>query len=119
MDFVKDLLVVLHLLGMAAIFGAWLVVRAEPRMVPTIVWGARAQIITGLLLTGLAEMGDDPVNHAKIGVKLVLGLTIAGIAERTLGKQKRGSGSVAGPVNLVGALSAVAVAVAVLWAGTH
>lgn len=119
MDFVKDLLVLLHLVGMAAIVGGWLVVRRDRRMVPAIVWGARAQIVTGLLLTGLAEMGDDPVNHAKIGVKLVLGLAIAGIAESAAGKQKRGPGPVARSVDLVGALAVVAVAVALFWGGAH
>lgn len=50
-------------------------------MTPALVWGARAQLVTGLILVGLAEMDDGDVNHAKIGVKLVVAIAVAACAE--------------------------------------
>ena len=52
MELLINLVVVLHLLGLAAIVGsAVFVARGVPT--PALVWGARAQIVTGLLLVGL------------------------------------------------------------------
>jgi len=50
MDFVYNLLVALHLLGMAAVVGGWIAVRSGRTVTAPIVWGARAQIVTGPLL---------------------------------------------------------------------
>ena len=41
--------------------------------------GAITQLVSGLLLVGIAEMGDGDLNHIKIGVKLV---AEAGVGER-------------------------------------
>ena len=61
MTFLYDLLVVLHLIGMAAIVGGWLTVLRSPRIVVGMVHGALLQLVTGLLLVGLAclAMGPD------------------------------------------------------------
>lgn len=114
MDVVKDLLVFLHLVGMAAIVGGWLVVRNEPRIVAPIVWGARAQIVTGLLLVGVAEALDDPVNNPKVGVKLVVALAVAACAEIANARQKRGEPNPT-LVHAAGALALLNTAVAALW----
>ena len=50
MDLVYNLLVVLHLLGMAAVVGGWVAVRSGRTVTAPIVWGARAQLVTGLAL---------------------------------------------------------------------
>ena len=34
--------------------------------------GAWTQLATGVLLVGFLEMGDDPVNHVKVGIKLAM-----------------------------------------------
>lgn len=54
------------------------------------VWAARAQLLIGLALTGLAEAGDDPVNHAKIGTKLLVMIAVLACAEIGNAKSKRG-----------------------------
>ena len=77
MDLVYNLLVALHLLGMAAVVGGWIAVRSGRTVVAPILWGARAQIVTGLALVGVAEaIKDDEhhVNNTKIAVKLVIAL---------------------------------------------
>ena len=92
MDLVKNLLVLLHLLGMAAIVGGWLVVIREPRILPSIVWGARAQILTGLLLV----------------------LAVVACAEIANARQKRGEGNPT-LVHAAGALAVLNAAIAALW----
>ncbi len=112
MDVLRDILVIAHFIGLAAILGPFLAqlgAKAK-RVTMTMVWGARAQIITGLALTGVAYAGDGEPDHVKIAVKLVLALAIAGLAEvgakRDSGKQFW---------LLVGVFTLVNVIVAVVW----
>ncbi|MGL5859245.1 MAG: hypothetical protein ACRC35_12740 [Angustibacter sp.] len=87
-----DLVVAGHLLGMAAVVGGWLTVLGRPRVLLAQLWGARAQVVTGLLLVGLgeAELGTEgPVDHARVAVKLVLALIIAGAAESLYARERR------------------------------
>ena len=114
MDLVENLLVLAHLLGMAAVIGSAVFV-ARGVATPALVWGARAQLVTGLLLVGLAEAGDDPVNHAKIGVKLVVAVAVAACAEIAAAKERKGQGSRPQLVHAAGALAVLNAAVAVLW----
>jgi hypothetical protein len=56
------------------------------------VWGARAQIVTGIVLVGLHEMSNDPadaLNRTKIGVKLLVALACVACAEIANGRQRR------------------------------
>ena len=64
MELVIRLFVVLHLLGMAAILGGWIAARAGSTSFAPLVLGARAQVVTGLLLVGLNEMNDESLIHA-------------------------------------------------------
>jgi len=79
MDFVHNLLLFVHLLGMASLFGgAFVQVKGPDRVVNNaMLHGALTQVVTGLLLVGVLESGDDPVNHAKVGVKFALGVVLA------------------------------------------
>ena len=89
---VIGILVVLHLLGAAAIIGPWLAAPRSGRIRMAMVWGARAQVVTGLVLVGLHEMSSDPADElirAKIGVKLVIALACAASAEIANGRQRR------------------------------
>lgn len=74
MELVHQALLLLHLVGFAALFGgAFVQVKGPVRVVnPAILHGALTQLISGLLLVGLLEMGDGPVNHAKIAVKTLV-----------------------------------------------
>ena len=92
MRVVIGVLVVLHLLGAAAIIGPWLAAPRSGRIRMAMVWGARAQVVTGILLVGLHEMSSDPADElirAKIGVKLVIALAVAACAEIANGRQRR------------------------------
>lgn len=118
MDVVHKILLALHLLGMAAIVGGWLVTRSSGTGVSSvIVWGARAQIITGILLVGLAQSNkedDFTVNNTKIAVKLVLALVVAAMAEIAAGRAKRGE-SHSTQLDVAGGGAVAAVLVAALW----
>ena len=84
--------VVLHLLGLAAIIGPWLAAPRAGRIRMAMVWGARAQVVTGIVLVGLHEMSSDPadaLNRTKIGVKLVVALACTACAEIANGRQRR------------------------------
>jgi hypothetical protein len=92
MTVLRDVLVVLHILGLAAIIGPWLAAPREPRIRMAMVWGARAQVVTGMLLVAVHQMSDDPadrLNPAKIGVKLVVAVACTACAEVANGRQHR------------------------------
>ena len=80
MTFLTAILVFLHILGAAAIFGGWLANFKTPTVNIWQWYGAISQLVTGLLLVGMAEMGDGDVNHVKIGVKVLLAIGILGPA---------------------------------------
>jgi hypothetical protein len=113
MRVVIGILVVLHLLGAAAIIGPWLAAPRAGRIRMAMVWGARAQVVTGILLVGLHEMSSDPADElirAKIAVKLVIALAVAACAEVANGRQRRAL-SAADAGDSVGAGGAAATAV--------
>ncbi len=115
MEFLIDVFVVLHLLGMTAILGGWLAVRlGAPRGLVPLVWGARAQVLIGLVLVGLNEMNHEDVNNAKIAVKLLVALGVVAFAEIARARSKKENDQ---PmlVNVAFALTLVNVLVAVLW----
>ncbi|MGL4175263.1 MAG: hypothetical protein ACRCSN_04225 [Dermatophilaceae bacterium] len=114
MELVQNLVVLAHLLGMAAIVGSAVFV-ARDRVTPALVWGSRMQVLTGIVLVGLAEALDDDVDHVKVGVKLVVGIAVAGCAEVAAGRSRRGAGSVVPLVRAAAGLALLATAVAVLW----
>lgn len=115
MDFVYNLVVVSHLLGMAAVVGGY--VASRPRVSELMVWGARAQLISGVVLVGLAEsidsLGKDP-NMAKIGTKLVVAVLVAAFAEMGRADAKRGN-VVVWKTHAAGVLAIVNVFIAALW----
>ncbi|MEV6280754.1 hypothetical protein [Nocardia sp. NPDC051832] len=115
MEFVYNLVVVTHLLGMAAVVGGY--AAGQPKVNEVMVWGARAQIITGVILVGLAEsidsLGKDP-NMVKIGIKLVISVLVAAFAEMGRADAKRGK-DIPWMTHAAGGLAVVNVLVATLW----
>lgn len=115
MEILEHVFVVLHLLGMAAIIGSAVFV-ARGAVTPALVWGARAQLLTGIILVGIAEMGDEEdLDMVKITVKLVVAVAVVACAEIAAAKDRKGEGARPQLVNAAGALALVNVLVAVLW----
>lgn len=113
MEILHQILVFVHLIGFAALFGGLFVqVRATPRVVNSaMLHGVLTQLVTGLLIVGLLEGMDEDVNHAKVGVKLVVALVIAVLAFANRKKPSIPSGLYLG----LFALTVANVAVAVFW----
>lgn len=81
MEFVRLLLLFLHLLGMAVLLGSFLVQRrVAPQGPLSAGWlhGGLLQLLTGLGLVGVHEALDKETDQAKFGVKLLVLLVILG-----------------------------------------
>jgi hypothetical protein len=79
MEILRDILVFLHFVGLAALFGGLFVqIKSDPRVVNNaVLHGILTQVVTGLLLVGVLEGMDKEVDNVKIGVKLLVAIVIA------------------------------------------
>lgn len=113
METLKDVVLILHFLGLAAIIGGFLVQTrsAEKTIQPAMLHGALTQLVTGVILVGLNEALDSDIVYAKIGVKLGIALVVTVLALVNRTKRPVATGVWAA----VGGLAVVNVAVAVLW----
>jgi len=114
---VRLVLLFAHLLGWAALFGGLLAQAREPykRVNAAMRDGVGTAFVSGLLLVGVLEGGDEPVNHAKIAVKLVIGLVLLVLVMANIRKERIPQGLWAG----LALLTALNVAVAVFWSPAH
>lgn len=84
MEFVYNVLLFLHFIGLALIIGAFVVQVRNPEKGVTrfMLDGALTQLITGVLMVGIAEMKlvDEELNMTKIAVKLIIVLIITVLA---------------------------------------
>ena len=115
METVIKLVLILHFIGLAGIIGGWLSTIRAPHVNKAILHGSILQVVTGLLLVGLREMQDgDPLNHMKIGIKLLVAIAVLVVAIIGVRKEARAQGSTATLSHVAGALGIVNVAIAVL-----
>lgn len=79
MDLALDIVLFLHLLGFASLFGgAFVQLRDDIKVVnAAMLYGGVAQVVTGIALVGVIESLDDPLDNAKMGVKLGVALVLA------------------------------------------
>lgn len=115
MDIVYDLLVFLHLLGMATILAGvvtqWWTTSA-PGGVVTLT-GAAVQVLTGVALVGIAsaDLVDTEVDNAKIAVKLVIAVVVLLLALAAFRRAPAGRGLL---LSMAG-LTVINVGVAAFW----
>ena len=84
MNIVVTILIILHLIGMAYLFGSFLVgikdtVKGQGRIVRGMLDGALLQLITGIALVGIYSahlVPDEEVKNAGIGVKFIIAVAI-------------------------------------------
>src|SRR6478672_11621803 len=93
MEFLYSFLVVGHVIGLAAIIGPFLLQmrRNDGFAITAVLGGAITQLVTGILLTGLAEGLDRDLDYAKIITKLVIAIVV--FVAALLGWRKARSGS--------------------------
>jgi hypothetical protein len=133
MDILRDVFLISHFIGLALIIGPFAGrLRADGGYMFGVVFsGATIQLVSGLVLTWLAEMrladSDDlSLDHTKIAVKLLLGLTIFIIALVAYRKQRAASASASASaserkllplLHISGTLALASIVVAVVWEG--
>lgn len=117
MEFLFNLLVVLHFVGLASLLGGFIVQMSSPTkgVNPAMLHGALTQLVTGVLMVGLVESDqlpdEGPLNMTKISVKLGVVLVITVLA--FMGRRRQPP-----QVTLwatIGALTLLNVVVAVFW----
>ena len=113
MELVKDVVLILHFVGMAGILGGVLAQsRASAKRVDALVMhSATTQLVTGLLLVGLRQGMDLEVDNVKIAVKLVVLLVIWALAWR----YRKAETAPTWVWGAIGGLTVLNTAVAVIW----
>ncbi|HSA41036.1 Fe-S protein [Mycolicibacterium fallax] len=116
MEVLRNVVVLLHVVGFAIIFGAWVAEAAARRFRITSVmnYGLALSFVTGFALA--APWGGAVLNYPKITVKLALLLVIGAVLGIGSARQKR-NGEPAPPALFwtAGLATLAAAAVAVLW----
>jgi len=118
METVRLVLLFVHILGWAALFGGLVVQgRSEPKRVNAAIRdGAGTAFLTGLALVGVIQGGDlGEVNNTKVAVKLAIGLVLLVLVMANVRKERIPQGLWAGLL----VLTAVNIAVAVFWSSAH
>lgn len=115
MDALRDLMLILHFVGLASLLGGTMVQLRSARtggavINPAMVHGTITQIVTGLVLTGIAE-ADDVANHSKVTAKT---LVLAAIAVLVFTNRRRDR---IAPSTLyaIAALTVANICIAVVW----
>lgn len=116
METLRDIVVLIHLVGFAVLLGAWVVelVNGKRGITRVMHWGLAIAAVAGLALA--APWGlDGDLNYAKIGTKLVILLIIGALLGIGAARQRK-SGSVSPAIFWpIGLLTLANAAIAVIW----
>ena len=117
MTVLTNILVFLHVLGAAAIVGGWFATFKKPTVLPIQLWGAIAQLATGLALVGMAEANGSPGTqfHIKMGVKIIIAIAVLVPAIIGYRKASKGEKVPTGLAHAVGGMALINIAVATIW----
>lgn len=117
MELLRHILLIVHILGFAALIGGLLVQAGpgEKKVNGAMRDGVGTAFLTGIALVGVLEAGDGDVDHAKIAVKGLIGLVLLVLVMANTRKERIPNGLWAGLL----VLSVVNVSVAVLWSSVH
>lgn len=117
MEFLFNLVVVLHFVGLASLLGGFIVQMKSPDkgVNPAMLHGALTQLVTGVVMVGLLESDvlddEEAPNMTKIGIKLIVVLIITALA--WIGRKK--PAPQVGLWATIGALTLLNVVIAVFW----
>jgi hypothetical protein len=112
-EFVRQVLLFLHFIGLASLLGGFLTQMSatEKRVVPAMLHGALTQLVTGVALVGVLHGLDKEVDNAKIGVKSLVLLAILVL----LWINRRTSLIAKGVYFAIGGLTVLNIGIAVFW----
>lgn len=113
METLQNVVLVVHFLGWAALFGGLVTqLRSTDKSITAPIRdGIGTAVLAGVALVGFLEAGDEEVNHAKVAVKLTVGLVILVLVMMNARKPRIADGLF---WTILG-LTVVNVGVAVLW----
>jgi hypothetical protein len=116
MELLTQVLVFVHLVGLAAVLGGFLTqIRAQPRRIVPVQWhGILTQVVTGVLLAGVVPQVDDLDGtsfYPKITVKLVLAVA----ALVLIAVNRKRDSVTTGVWAAVGAIELINMAIAIFW----
>ncbi|TFD22906.1 hypothetical protein [Cryobacterium sp. TMS1-13-1] len=117
MDLLRNILLILHFVGLASLLGGFLVqikpiIAGKGTIAAAMFHGALTQLVTGLLLVGVIQVGTlGHIDNTKIGVKLLVLIVITVLV--IVNRKKPSVSSLV--LWAIGALTLVNVVIAVLW----
>ncbi|MEE4021865.1 Fe-S protein [Gordonia sp. PKS22-38] len=117
MELLRNVVVLLHIVGFAVTFGAWAAEAAARRFRFTRLmdYGLLLSLLTGLALAAPWPAGID-LNYPKIAVKLVILLVLGGVLGMGSARQRKTGESVPRAMFVAaGVLSLTAAGIAVIW----
>ena len=117
METARLILLVIHILGFAALIGGLLAQAKEPekKVNGAMRDGVGTAFLAGLALVGVLQADDVEVDNAKIGVKFGIGLVLLVLVMANTRKESIPKGLWAGLL----VLAVAEVCVAVLWSPVH
>jgi hypothetical protein len=117
MELLRQILLVIHILGFAALIGGLLAQAGSPERVVNGAMrdGVGTAFLAGIALVGVLEADDQPINYTKIAVKGLIGLVLLILVMANTRKERIPQGLWAGLL----LLSVANVCVAVLWSSVH
>ncbi|MBD3941912.1 Fe-S protein [Microbacterium sp. NEAU-LLC] len=116
MEILRHIVVLVHLVGFAILFGAWVVeaVNGKHQITRLMNWGLAIAGVAGLALAAPWGIEYD-LNYAKLGTKLVILVAIGALLGIGAGRQRK-NGSVPGGIFWsIGALTLINAGIAVIW----
>ncbi|MEV7693234.1 Fe-S protein [Microbacterium sp. NPDC089189] len=116
MEILRHLVLLVHLVGFAVLFGAWVVeaVGKRVRVTRLMTYGLLVAGVAGLALAAPWGIDYEP-NYIKIGVKLVVLLVIGAVLGIGSARQRRTGSLPSALFWSVGVLTLANAAIAVLW----
>jgi hypothetical protein len=117
MELLRNIVILLHIVGFAVTFGAWVTEAVARRFRTTRVmdYGLLLSLLTGLVLAAPWPEGVE-LNYPKLGTKLVILIVLGGVLGMGSARQRRTDAPVPRPLFIaVGVLSFLAAGIAVLW----
>lgn len=117
MELLRNVVVLLHIVGFAITFGGWAAEALARRFRTTraMDYGLLLSLLTGLALAAPWPAGIE-LNYPKIGIKLVILVILGGLLGMGSARQKRTGNPIPRPMFWsIGILSFAAAAIAVLW----
>ncbi len=113
MELLLHIVLVLHLLSWAYVFGSVATSMRTPRVPPGAVHAALTALVTGILLALIGTLAlDEDYSHAKLGLKLVIALAINALV---ILADRRPERATRGVLGAVAGLTVLNVTLAVLW----